>query len=511
MANDGRTQFLDGLRVTADHMQHMQDRLREAVADLRRTVGLGRIAWGLHVEINEDAVSIQPGVAFAPSGVRLNIDAAVKVNIPAEGGPWRIVLRAAESDRESLRVGNQPTLITLITTASVESDDESNIGADALKIGTITKKNVGFTAEQDTALFVAAGNHAHSGKFIQDEFGHWHFDGPQLAGKAGEKGDEGEKGDKGDRGEPGEPGAKGDKGDPGEKGDKGDPGEKGDKGDPGEKGDKGDKGDPGQAAAKGEKGDPGAKGDKGDPGAKGDKGDPGAKGDKGDPGAKGDKGDQGAKGDKGDAGIKGDKGDTGTKGDRGEKGAQGDKGDPGAKGDKGDPGVKGDKGDRGERGQGLDEEWPSIRSVSWKQANTLSLQETQGALAGIRIILTEPLLPAVIQQQPQVVEVWFESDLRQLLPQTTAPVPASAPGPISVIHGTAKLDGNVISWGVTDHPTHLTRSLTQGGKILIRIHCGHLFTTTKRPFSAALDAVTGFPSLHAPGGVFESWFFVKAG
>jgi len=512
MANDGRTQFLDGLRVTADHMQHMQDRLREAVVDLRRTVGLGRIAWGLHVETNDGAVSIQPGVAFAPSGIRLNIDAPASVNIPDGDGPWRVVLRAEESDRESLRVGNLATLIALITTASVEADNDSEIGPDALEIASVTKKNAGFKAEQDSALFVAAGNHSHSGNFVQDEFGHWHYDGPKLAGKAGDKGDEGEKGDKGDPGLPGEPGAKGDKGDPGEKGDKGDAGAKGDKGDPGEpgaKGDKGDKGEAGQAAAKGDKGDPGAKGDKGDPGAKGDKGDPGVKGDKGDPGAKGDKGDPGAKGDKGDPGVKGDKGDPGAKGDKGDPGLKGDKGDPGITGDKGDPGVKGDKGDRGEQGIGLDRDWPSIKSVSWKQANVLTNQEALGALNGIRIILTDPLLPAIIEQQPQVVEVWFESDLRLVLPGATAAFLVPAPGPMSVIHGTAKLDSNFISWGVTDNPVHVTRTLSPGGKILIRVHCGHLFAPDKRPFSAALDVVTGVPTLHAPGGVFESWFFVR--
>ena len=53
MAEDARTIFVDGLRVTADHLQHMQDRLREAVADLRRTVGLGRVAWGLRAELGE--------------------------------------------------------------------------------------------------------------------------------------------------------------------------------------------------------------------------------------------------------------------------------------------------------------------------------------------------------------------------------------------------------------------------------------------------------------------------
>lgn len=44
MADDARTIFVDGLRVTTEHMAHLQDRLREAVFDLRCAVGLGRVA-----------------------------------------------------------------------------------------------------------------------------------------------------------------------------------------------------------------------------------------------------------------------------------------------------------------------------------------------------------------------------------------------------------------------------------------------------------------------------------
>ena len=43
MADDPRTEFRDGMRVTSDDMRHMQDRLREAVLDIRRTIGLGKI------------------------------------------------------------------------------------------------------------------------------------------------------------------------------------------------------------------------------------------------------------------------------------------------------------------------------------------------------------------------------------------------------------------------------------------------------------------------------------
>ena len=73
MAEDARTQFVDGLRVTSDHLQHLQDRLRDAVLDLRRALGLGKVAWGLRAVL-DGGVALAPGVAFSPSGVRLNID-----------------------------------------------------------------------------------------------------------------------------------------------------------------------------------------------------------------------------------------------------------------------------------------------------------------------------------------------------------------------------------------------------------------------------------------------------
>ncbi len=493
MANDGRTQFIEGLRVTADHLQHTQDRLRDAVLDLRRTVGLGRVAWGLRVSLGEaDAILLQSGVAFSPGGVRLNIDAPANLKIPPGAGPWRVVLRVAETDRESLRVGGQPTLINLVTTASVEPDDGSEIGSDALVIAKVKLVAAKPELSLDPKLFAAAGHHTHSGEFIQDEFGNWHYDGPKLAGAAGLKGDKGDPGAKGDKGDPGTPGVKGDKGD---KGDPGTPGAKGDKGDRGEPG-TGGSGGSGTQGAKGDKGD---KGDPGTPGAKGDKGDPGTPGAKGDPGTPGAKGDKGAAGTNG---VKGDKGDPGTPGAKGDPGTPGGKGD---KGDKGDPGTPGAKGDRGERGPGLDEEWPFIREVNWRHGVTVSFDQATQFLKQLVAGLSQPVMPQIIQSPPQVVQVWFESNPPSAVVAATVPQPM----PLLTLHGSLKIDQASVSWGTTDNAEALKRSMAAGGRLSIRIHCGFLITTDKRPFSAALDAVTGFPSPHAPGGVFESWFFVK--
>ena len=88
MAEDARSQFVDGLRVTADHLEHAQDRLREAVLDLRRTIGLNRIAWGLRATLDNGSIRLEPGVAFSKSGVRLTIDAPANLGAPTPPDGW---------------------------------------------------------------------------------------------------------------------------------------------------------------------------------------------------------------------------------------------------------------------------------------------------------------------------------------------------------------------------------------------------------------------------------------
>ena len=43
-----------------------KDNLHDALVDLRRTVGLGRVAWGLRAVLENGTVSLHPGCAFAP-------------------------------------------------------------------------------------------------------------------------------------------------------------------------------------------------------------------------------------------------------------------------------------------------------------------------------------------------------------------------------------------------------------------------------------------------------------
>ena len=396
MANDARTHFVDGLRVTADHLQHLQDRLRDAMRDVRQTIGLRKVAWGLRVTAAGGSVTISPGVAFSASGVRLNIDTDTSVPVPAGAGPFRVTLKAAEHDRTSLRVGSTPTLILLTTAVSIEPASDSDPGADALPVATVTKAGTALQVAQDPALFAIAGHHAHSGEFRQDPDGRWYFDGPNVVG---------EQGPKGDKGDPGAPGA------------------------------------------------PGTPGTQGLQGVKGDKGDPGS---------------------------------------------------PGAPGAPGTPGAKGDKGDPGSPGAGLDLQPTIITKVSWGHGQTMPQTAAMDMiLAGLSVDFSGPLNPAVIQPQPQIVQVLF-------LPR---PQPATTLEPIvRTIPGTSKLANTGFTWGTTLTAAGLRTMFAVAGQVLLRIHCGHLFDTEGRPLSAALDAVTPFPNkVPVYGGVFESWFFVLAG
>jgi len=180
MAGDPRTEFRDGMRVTTDHMRHMQDRLREAVLDVRRTIGLGRIGWGLRATLDDRSVNVTPGIAFSPSGLRLSLDSAAAVSLPDGDGPFRVTLRAEHGDVEALRSAGAPTLLTVVTRLEAAADDDSELSGDAIPIARVTAGADGLALVQDPGWFVAAGHHTHTGEFVQDAEGRWHFDGAPL-------------------------------------------------------------------------------------------------------------------------------------------------------------------------------------------------------------------------------------------------------------------------------------------------------------------------------------------
>ena len=84
MTDAPRAQFVDGLRVTALHLNHLQWAALRAVADLREIVGHGRIGAGLRLVEDAGSVTVSAGVGFTPGGTAVRI--AENIPIPATSG-----------------------------------------------------------------------------------------------------------------------------------------------------------------------------------------------------------------------------------------------------------------------------------------------------------------------------------------------------------------------------------------------------------------------------------------
>ena len=69
MTTDSQTVFVDGLRVTPQHLMHLQSALQQAVLDVRHTIGTGAVAFGLRLTHEGGTVSLQPGIAFSEAGL----------------------------------------------------------------------------------------------------------------------------------------------------------------------------------------------------------------------------------------------------------------------------------------------------------------------------------------------------------------------------------------------------------------------------------------------------------
>ncbi len=620
MATDAKAQFLDGLRVTSEHLSHLQDRLYEAVLDLRRTVGLGRIGWGLRITTTGSDIRVEPGVAFAPNGTRLALDSAATVPAPAGPGAFRVRLAATNSDREALRLDGTPTLILGATDLLVEEPTDAAVPADSMVIAQLTIAGGVVTVSQDEALWIATGGHGHSGDFVQDDEGRWHFDGVRLSPTAGQgpKGDPGPVGPSGPVGPPGAAGPTGGVGNVGPAGPLGPLGPAGSAGPPGPpgpaggaKGDQGELGPAGPAGPPGPGGVPGPGGPQGLTGGAGPAGPPGPTGaagpggpagpvggvgpagpsgtagpagpagpsgpqgpiglpgpagasgpagavgavgpagalgvagppgpagpvgargpqgaagalgpagadgalgpagpigaagpigpvgPEGPVGATGPSGPVGAAGRTGAQGVVGAAGSAGATGAAGPVGPSGAQGPPGVPGPAGVQGIPGPQGAEGPPGVGLESlDLTVIRGTSWTHEDVVDVATALRLLDDISVTLTRSLEPSVVSAPGSVVQVWFEAI------GTGAP-----PQAIVALDGKLAVSARIVRWVSAHQPNDVLKIMTRSfGRVLVRVHCSYLLDLNKRPVSSTPELVlrAGFPAM--PGGVFESWFFVK--
>ena len=466
MSEDPRTDFVDGLRVTSQHLNHLRDSVTQAVADLRGVLGLGRIGLGLRLVVDEDggSVGLTSGVGFTAGGQRVAVEDDTALDVPAGAGPFHVVLALENSDLAPARAADTPTIIFATTTVDLVAG-EAPADSDLLVVGQVSRAtDDSLLAVQDDAVFLTPAHHAHSGTFFEDGEGRWRFDGPELAGAAGE------------------PGAPGSQGDPGPAGPQGDPGPAGPQGDSG---------------AAGPQGDPGAAGPQGDPGAAGPQGDPGAAGAQGDPGtagAQGDPGTAGAQGDPGTAGAQGDPGAAGPQGQRGETGPAGPQGERGPRGPQGPQGIQGPAGEPFEL-----PDFAVVTALNWDPRRVVSADEAMELLSRLNFTFTMELDRGLA-----------DPNLQQLVRISLAGT-GGGQVPLARLNGKAAIDGRILIWQWALREPELFLRVVQdgGGLVHIDVDCGYLIDVRGLPASGSTSRITRVEAPILPGGTFHTWLQIQ--
>jgi len=474
MTDAPRTHFVDGLRVTSVHLNHLQDSALAAVRELRTIAGLGAIGYGLRATVDGDRVVISAGLGVAPDGTCVRVDEDTPVTL-ADDGSFRIQLRASSHDLEGARIDDEPTVIFADTV--VETGDASGPAPTdpaTLVVATATRAGTDLTVTQDEALFMAPSGHRHSGEFFQDAAGRWRWDGAAVAGGAGGGG-------------VGPPDPQGEVGPPGPAG------EPGPAGPAGEAGPQGEPGEPGAAAAQGDPGPPGPTGETGPPGPAGPPGEPGGPGT---PGAAGDTGPAGPAGERGPQGERGETGPPGPQGDPGFPGLPGTPGERGAAGPAGLPGPPGPQGERGVPGESGLLDIAVLRELSWDVATRFGLGDAIGVLEELRFMFDRDLEPDLVKNfNPFVCVITYHPE---------------APGsPVVAVAANASTpDSTVVAVQADLEAARTAIGQFGRGTFVIDLNCDVVVDAGGQPVSSCWS---GLFRTHLPraGGIMRTWLRVE--
>lgn len=108
----GHIRVFDGLRITTEHMEHLQGSLHSALEDLRTILGLGRVYYGFEVEAEgDDAVVIHPGLAFDRQKNRIVLDEPKTLPVSFAPGEESRYVCVRYDQVEDGQVAGQYTLI----------------------------------------------------------------------------------------------------------------------------------------------------------------------------------------------------------------------------------------------------------------------------------------------------------------------------------------------------------------------------------------------------------------
>lgn len=108
----GHIRVFDGLRITTEHMNHLQGSLHSAVQDIREILGLGKVYYGFEVVAEGDqAITVQPGLAFDFQKNRIVCDEPKTLEVAFEPEADTLYVCIKSEQVEDGQVEGQFTLI----------------------------------------------------------------------------------------------------------------------------------------------------------------------------------------------------------------------------------------------------------------------------------------------------------------------------------------------------------------------------------------------------------------
>jgi hypothetical protein len=176
--DEAGTHFLDGMRVSTEHMRHLQQSSVERARQLRSALGGGGVCHGYKVEPgNGGEVRILPGLAFDAQGRPLRLEQAATLPAP-QGRRWLV---AQYELRSSLLVNGVPTLLAdgvqLQARESAPPYDDA-----AVAFAEVARSGDAIELLQKGEWYLPPLVHGHRGGFVTDAQGLWRYDGAAVGG-----------------------------------------------------------------------------------------------------------------------------------------------------------------------------------------------------------------------------------------------------------------------------------------------------------------------------------------
>jgi hypothetical protein len=102
----------DGLRITTEHLDHLQGAFLTGLHDLREAAGLGKVLRGLQVRTaQENQIVVEPGLAFDREGNRIVCDAPQTLDVAFQEGEQSLWVTIAYDQLETNETEGKNTLV----------------------------------------------------------------------------------------------------------------------------------------------------------------------------------------------------------------------------------------------------------------------------------------------------------------------------------------------------------------------------------------------------------------